>query len=191
MKFSEYIGPQSLYCSAAYRYAVPGWFIHQVKDVLIAAGVVYYIPVTFPRDVTVDRLGIEVEVAGDAGALARLGIYDFKPNGAPGDLIVDGGTVAVDAVAEVEVSISQHLDKGIYFFALVSDGGPQLEGPDPSYAVSTPVDGFGIALGNVSWNGPVITVMGESGQVAAGLTDPAVTPNGHDSADKALVRARY
>ncbi|MBN1856937.1 MAG: hypothetical protein JW846_08290 [Dehalococcoidia bacterium] len=70
---------------------------------------------------TYDRLGISVQTAGNAGAKARLGIYDCGDALYPGGLILDAGEVEVTTTGVKEISINQHLPGGIYFLALTTN----------------------------------------------------------------------
>jgi hypothetical protein len=58
-----------------------------------------------------------VTVAGSAGALIRLGIYDLA-----GNLIIDAGTVDASVTGDLEISISQPVDAGWYLLAAVRQG---------------------------------------------------------------------
>lgn len=57
------------------------------------------------RAITIDRLGVEVTIVGEAGSVFRLGIYGDS-SCYPGALIVDGGTVVGDTLGVKEVTIS-------------------------------------------------------------------------------------
>uniref|UniRef100_A0A6M3Y024 Uncharacterized protein n=1 Tax=viral metagenome TaxID=1070528 RepID=A0A6M3Y024_9ZZZZ len=96
-------------------------------DWAMSANVLYASPFYIARKLTVDRIAINVITAGIAGTRGRLGIYNLDTNLYPGALIVDGGEVAVDAVAVVAATINQALTKGIYFTALVSNGTPSIK----------------------------------------------------------------
>ncbi|GAI01197.1 unnamed protein product, partial [marine sediment metagenome] len=52
------------------------------------------LPLVVPRDITVDRIAVDIEVAGEAGSKARLGIYRNGANLYPGTLVVDAGEIA-------------------------------------------------------------------------------------------------
>lgn len=84
-----------------------------------------------PRDLTIDRLAIDV-VTADAGKIARLGIYRNGANLYPGALVKDYGTVSVNATGVVAASADQSLTKGLYWLAFVSDGTPKVKGKYPS-----------------------------------------------------------
>jgi hypothetical protein len=92
----------------------------------MVAGTIYAIPFVVSRAITIDRLAIWVKAAGAGGTVARLGIYADDGDCYPGALVVDAGTVAVDAIAIVAATINQSLTKGLYWLVIVSDGTPQI-----------------------------------------------------------------
>jgi hypothetical protein len=71
-------------------------------------------PLYVPRALTLDRIGLDVTTAGQAGAVIRLGIY-ADDGGYPGALVLDAGTIAGDAVATPEITIAQALAIGVYW----------------------------------------------------------------------------
>lgn len=79
----------------------------------------YLTPIIVPRPVTATSIGIEVTGAGGAGSLARLAIYTDR-DGAPHELVLDAGTVAVDGAAYQSAAISQVLQAGIYWLGLAN-----------------------------------------------------------------------
>ncbi len=96
----------------------------QDSDRIIVVDILYAFPLIVARDMTIDRLAIDVQILA-AGAGARLGIYNDE-DCAPSTLLIDAGIVSVAAAAPAEVVINQQLRKGIYWVALVSDGAPTL-----------------------------------------------------------------
>ena len=73
------------------------------------------------RDMTIDRIGLNVAV-GESGKVARLGIYkNDGTNLYPGTLLADYGTVSLASAAFVAITINQALTKGIYWIAMVSN----------------------------------------------------------------------
>lgn len=74
-------------------------------------------PFLITRNLTLDRIGIEITAAGNASSVVRLGIYgttgiDYKP----GALVLDAGTVPGDgATGFKEITINQALTAGIYW----------------------------------------------------------------------------
>lgn len=92
-------------------------------------------PFIVARALTIDRLAIEVTVAGAGGTKARLGIYADGVDTYPGALVLDAGLVAVDAIAIVAATIDQSLTKGLYWLVCVSDGTPTLRYLRPAYSL--------------------------------------------------------
>lgn len=74
-----------------------------------------------PNAVTLTRIGAEVTTVGDAACTVRLGIY-ADAGGYPGALMVDAGTIAGDAVAVAEKTISTALAPGLYWIGAVAQG---------------------------------------------------------------------
>lgn len=107
---------------------------------LIGANVLWAIPFIVVRDMTVDRIAIEVAVLA-AGASARLGIYNNGTNLYPGTLLLDAGTVSVATTGIKTITINQALPKGIYWMVVVSDGNPSLASLY-IYYMSTPILGL-------------------------------------------------
>jgi hypothetical protein len=66
-----------------------------------------------------DRIAIQVSSAGTTGAVLRLGIYS-PGGGTPGSLLLDAGTVASTSTGTKAATISQTLDPGIYWVAVVA-----------------------------------------------------------------------
>jgi hypothetical protein len=124
---------------------------------------------SIPTTITVDRIAVDIQAAGWAGAVVRLGIYE-SDNGFPGALILDAGTVDATSTGTKTITISQTLAAGYYYLAAVGQGqGSQLSGN--AYSASqqiVPIDGtFHVGQGLVS--------CGKSG-VTGALPDP-LNPN--------------
>lgn len=68
-----------------------------------------------PHTVTATRIGAEVTSAGDVGSKLRLGIYADN-GGVPGALVLDAGTINGDSATVQEITISQVLSRGWYWF---------------------------------------------------------------------------
>jgi hypothetical protein len=60
---------------------------------------------------------VEVTAAGVGGSTARLGIFNTNTDYTPGVLVVDAGSVAVDANAVVNKTVTQALTPGNYLMA--------------------------------------------------------------------------
>lgn len=85
-----------------------------------AAGSLRVAPKYIPNAVTLDRLGAEVSVTGDAGSLVRLGIYADDGTGKPGALMLDAGTILGDSATVQSITISKALTAGWYWFGAVT-----------------------------------------------------------------------
>jgi len=70
------------------------------NEAAMVADRLYLSPLFVARAITIDRLAIDV-TTGDAGKIARLGIYANGTNCYPGVLVVDAGTVSVADVTVV------------------------------------------------------------------------------------------
>jgi len=67
------------------------------------------------RRIRVDRIGVEVDTAGGAGAKMRLGIYKDDGNYYPGDLVVDAGEIDCTTTGSKTLTIDEILEPGIYW----------------------------------------------------------------------------
>lgn len=78
-------------------------------------------PFYLPRRSSVDRIGVEVTVAGEAGSVIRLGVYaDSASESLPAALILDAGTVSGDgAIGFKQITIAQDLGPGLVWLAAV------------------------------------------------------------------------
>jgi hypothetical protein len=83
----------------------------------MAASVEYAMPIWIVGHGTLDRLGVEVTIAGTAGTLIRLGIRGDDGSTRPGSVLLDAGTVAGDAItAGVELTVSLAVTPGLHWF---------------------------------------------------------------------------
>lgn len=79
------------------------------------------------KAVTVDRLAVDITVAGEAGSLVRLGIYADNA-GVPGALVLDAGTVAGDGTPGIkEAVVSQALAAGVYWMGAAVQAAPTTQ----------------------------------------------------------------
>ena len=87
------------------------------------AGFLRSIPIYVPNPagVIATSIGIEITVAGAAGALARLGICDCTDDFRPGKLLLDAGTVTIDAVGFRSIIINLFLRQGWYWLIWIND----------------------------------------------------------------------
>ena len=116
----------------------------------MVANRLYATPLLVVRNITIDRIAIQVTTLA-GGASARLGIFNNGANLYPGSLLLDAGTVSVATTGIKAITINQALTKGLYWFAVVSDGVPQLYAGNPP---RPSILGLGSALfvySNVGW----------------------------------------
>ncbi len=85
---------------------------------------ILYVPFFVRQKTTFTRIGIQVTAA--AGTSARLGIYNAA-NGVPTSLVLDCGTVSTASLGEKEATISQSLNVGFYFLAIICDNAPTIQ----------------------------------------------------------------
>lgn len=70
-----------------------------------------------------DRLAQQHTGAATTGEVARLGLYADNGRGAPGALIVDGGTIDLSTATGIKtVTVAQSVRHGLYWLAFVHQG---------------------------------------------------------------------
>jgi hypothetical protein len=89
------------------------------NDFLGALNQMHLLPFIVTQTVKVKGISCTCNTAGGGSAVVRMGIYGALDNGAPGSLIVDGGTVSVTSTGVKSVVISEMLLPGKYYGALV------------------------------------------------------------------------
>lgn len=82
-----------------------------------AANQIKYMPFVVSKTCTLDRLGVEVTIAGTAGSTVRIGIHR-SVNNLPDALVVDAGTILGDSATFQSINISTVLVPGLYFFTV-------------------------------------------------------------------------
>ena len=107
--------------------------VYRITYEAMTADKLYAVPFLVARNMTVDRIAINIAVPGAAGKKARLGIYNDGTNLYPGSLLLDAGEVAADSGGTKAITINQSLMKGIYWLVVVSNGTPQPRMADYSY----------------------------------------------------------
>jgi hypothetical protein len=83
----------------------------------LTANFFHYMPIEVDTSITLDRLYAEITSAASAGNTMRMGIYNCDTDLQPTSLVVDGGTVAIDATSAVSSTINQVLTPGRYLLA--------------------------------------------------------------------------
>lgn len=111
-------GPQVPFPPAsvlAGRYIVPVGASTSSTSATLGIGTLRLSPWWLPRGLTVDRIGSEVTVIGDAGSKVRLGIYRDNGFAYPGALLLDAGQIAGDSATVQDLTVSLALLPGLYW----------------------------------------------------------------------------
>lgn len=154
-----------------YSHFLPGTI--RSATLLLTANVLYAHAFLVPRDITVDRIAVDVQALAASKSL-RLGIYNNGTNLYPGSLLLDAGTVSVNTTGVKAVTIDRALTKGLYWLAMVGDGTPSLDGTYPHLNV----------LGHLSTNFAKLNTGWEVAHTYGVLPDPYTA--GGSFSDKVL-----
>jgi hypothetical protein len=122
------------------RYYLPYLMAGAGSSAIQTANQINYLPFFVRKRTTFNRIGITVTTL--FGTSARLGIYNAA-NGVPTSLLLDCGTVSTATTGEKEATISQTLNTGFYFLAIVCDSTPTINtltinNTSSSYAIGQP-----------------------------------------------------
>lgn len=98
----------------------------------------FAIPFIVVKDESFDSIAIEVTIAGAAGKLVRLGVYNNQTgqDPVPGSLLVDAGTALIDSTGVKEIPISVNLTKGLYWLAYLANDTVTVRGSSVDSAIS-------------------------------------------------------
>ena len=107
-------GTRDYYISASTNTSVPEVYSPYPKDLLWASP--FYMPAA-PN--VIDRIGISVEIAGEAGSVARLGVYDNGAGFEPANLLLDAGEVFIDSFGFKEISLKESFSRGLKWAVVV------------------------------------------------------------------------
>jgi len=91
------------------------------------ANYMYAMPFIVPRNITIDRIAIQVTTAAAAKS-ARLGIYNDGTNLYPGTLKDDIGLVSVNATGVIAASKDVVLTKGFYWTVALFEANTSIRG---------------------------------------------------------------
>ena len=109
------------------RYFSSNFFAGGISAISLTTNYLFLIPFFTPVSISIDRIAINVTVAGAAGKKARLGIYEDDGKVYPRKLLLDAGEVFVDTTGLKEITINETLRGGkLYWLAIVTDGAPTL-----------------------------------------------------------------
>lgn len=112
-----------------YHFGIP---FYSTTGQALSANYIYASLFIVARDMTVDRVAVNVSAAGSSGKKAYLGIYNVGTNLYPGTLLLDAGTVDIDGTGVQAITINQSLPKGIYFVAILPEDGVSIKVVYPS-----------------------------------------------------------
>ncbi len=109
----------------AYLVGMP---LQSTGTLAIAAENIYASPFWVARNMSVDRLALQITVAAAAGKFMRLGLYTSTSALLPSTLIVGSDAIAADATGVKTATIDVDLTRGWYHVAVLSDGTPTIRG---------------------------------------------------------------
>jgi len=97
------------------RYYDPNWAsaAGTVGGIALVADTAYGCSLWVPEAKAIDRIGVNVTVAGTAAAVGRLSIYAEGADGLPGALLLDAGTVLIDTATGREATVAYTLPAGV------------------------------------------------------------------------------
>jgi hypothetical protein len=102
-------------------------------------------PWVLERTLTIDRIGGEITVAGEAGSVLRFGIYADNGNAYPGALLLDGGTIDGTSATTQVATVSLTLAPGLYWIGAAVQAAVTTQ-PTVRTA-SNPTVSFAVGLG--------------------------------------------
>lgn len=145
------------------------------------ADLLYLWPMVLTRSITFDKISTYVTVAGSAGTVIRMGIYNSSANGMPttlvaGSEVTQNGTVVNTATIAGE-TISVALGRGRYYLGLVAQGtGTMPTTATGSFGTFVLNSGSSTNFTNImSSRSSVFGVAGVSGALTADLTAATFT----------------
>lgn len=148
------------------------------KDILIS------IPFIVAKQMTIDRIGVEITGAGSAGSVVRLGIYDDN-NVIPNNLVLDAGTIAGDSATVQSITINQTLNPGLYWLTLIHNSTSSIT------FRAIPADALPNVLGFASTIGTTNSGTGVNATFTyAALPNPHTTPTSVAVGARPIIAAR-
>jgi hypothetical protein len=110
-------------------------------------------PFFVQRRMTFDRLLFYIGT-GEAGKYCRIGIYSVNADILPSALVLDGGAVSIATAGVKTVTISQQLQRGWYYFALLNNTTPVTASIflDPPFYILAGVDAANPFTSTTMWS---------------------------------------
>jgi len=112
--------------------------VFSTNETPITADIIRSCILNVPRDITIDRIAIQVTGAVDP-SVARIAIYNNGTNLYPGSLLLQAGEVNTSTTGIKAITINQALTKGVYWLVVVSDENISLFVQDRYYGTTTPL----------------------------------------------------
>lgn len=108
-----------------------------VATVTVGNGVLYAHPVWWPGGAILTSLCAAASSGGGAGSVVRLGAFRDNGEGAPGNLLVDAGTIDTTGTTPGSISLTTVIpEDGWYWPSGVAQGAPT---PNPTMRMSVPL----------------------------------------------------
>lgn len=130
------------------------------------SGTLYAIPVTLGKAITLTQLDVNVQTAGDAGSVVRVGVYGDTGTFGPGSRLLDAGTVATATTGIKTITgLSLALSAGTYWLAAAvqtASTAPLMYTQTVGDARDNPMGVFDSNSGFVWANGATASVTGFS-----------------------------
>lgn len=102
----------------------PGWYYgppagnYSTNSTNVGQKIQYWVPVWVPETVDVDRICVEITTGVGAGPTVTLAIYDSTADDAPGNLVLNAGTIDPTSPGVKEITIDQTLTRGMWWLSM-------------------------------------------------------------------------
>ena len=192
---SASVAPAFIAPSSVKSYGVPGLRPTGQATAVQSMDRLWYEPWFLETSATLDRLAVEVVTTpGSAGKVLRIGIYNANTSWVPTTLVVDAGTVAVDALGIQAATINVTLPAGRYICAWVLPTG----GTAPTLRQIGGTVNYYPNISGTAGNPFQVSqyLAGQGGLAASGLPSTATAPDVYGAAGTTAsanfqVRARW
>jgi hypothetical protein len=189
------VAPAFIAPSSVKAYGVPGLRPTGQGTALQSMDRLWYEPWFLETSATLDRLAVEVvTTAGSAGKVLRMGIYNANTSWIPTTLVVDAGTVAVDALGIQAATVNVTLPAGRYMCAWVLP----TTGTAPTLRQIAGTVNYYPNISGIAGNPYQVSqyLAGQGGLASSGLPSTATAPDVYGAAGTVAsanfhVRARW
>ena len=120
---SQDISANRIKGSTANRYHTSTNIGFAFSNQTVTNGRLVFCPFLVGEQITIDRIGVSLAASSTTESnVIRLGIYNCDANHIPSTLLLDAGTVTASATTNlITISISQQLNPGLYYLAMLAD----------------------------------------------------------------------